>query len=130
MSALINYQDAATLVVMGGSSEYANDKSVDEIATVPVVFLQNTGLSHSAYQDAITSDAVMYVDPDNEFVQSRSYRLEGMRVLAPMFGASDPDGWYKIESVTVNRDHLLSNEIDNVECALKKTHEVVIDHVS
>lgn len=130
MSALINYQDTATIVVMGGSSEYANDKSVEEMAAVSVVFLQNTGLSHGAYQDAITSDAIMYVDPEDGFVQSHFYRLEDMFVLAPLFGATDPEGWYKIESVTVNRDHLLSNEIDNVECALKKTHEVVIDNVS
>lgn len=129
MSGLIRYQDSATLVVMD-SSEYANDKTVAELASVHVVFLQNTGMSHSAYQDSFTSDAIMYVDPEDPFVSGKQYRLEDMYVLAPMFEANDADGWYKITDVTVNRDHLLSNQIDNVECALKKTHSTVIPYVS
>jgi hypothetical protein len=47
-----------------------------------------------------------------------------MYILAPLFGVDDPNGWFKIVDVTINRDHLLNNVIDNVELKLKKTRPI------
>lgn len=120
---LLNYQDTATFVVVQ-SAGYAGSKALVEQEDVPVIFLQGTALVHSGFQDNVDADAICYVDPGDEFVRDHNYRLEGMYVLAPLFEVDDDDGWYKVETVTVNRDHLLGNVIDNVELQLKKTRPV------
>jgi hypothetical protein len=119
----LHYQDTATFVKVG-SSGYANDKAVVEQEDVPVIFLQGTGFVHQNSQDAVTSDAIVYPDPSSQFVQDNWNRLEGMYLLAPLFGVDSDDGWYKITNVLVNRDHLLGNQIDNIECQLKKTRRI------
>jgi hypothetical protein len=116
----LNYQDTATFITVE-SNGYGNDKSVTAQVEVPVIFVQNTGFRHANNQDAIESDAVCWPDPENSFIQSNFNRLEGMYILEPLFGASDDPSWYKIIDVTVNRDHLLQNEINNIELKLKKT---------
>lgn len=120
MTDLFDYQDTITMYEVS-SGTYSNSKSVVSSSDVPCVFLQNTQMSRSRFQDSVDSDAVCYVDPLNSFVQSKFNRLEGMYILAPLFGAGDSGSWYKVTDVIVNRDHLLGNEIDNIELRLKKS---------
>ena len=57
----ITYKDTIRLikpVVDGYGAE-----SIGEMSNVPSLFAQNTGWSHGSNQSAITSDAVVYVDP-------------------------------------------------------------------
>lgn len=120
MTLLLNYQDTATFVTVSADS-YGNTKVIEEQYDVPVIILQNTGFVHSTNQDALTADAVLYPDPLNSFISDNHNRLEGMYVVMPLYGDSADDGWYKITHVSVNRDHLLTNSIDNIECSLKRT---------
>lgn len=119
----LNYQDTGTFYEVG-SGGYANNKTVASSSDVPIIFLQNTGFTHSQFQDGIDSDAICYVDPSNTFIQDNYNRLEGMYLKAAMFGAPGVISWFKVESVTINRDHLLGNQIDNIELSLKKTKEL------
>lgn len=115
----IDYKDSIRLIlptVNGYGTEL-----VDDEATVKCLFGQNTGWSHSANQDAITSDAYCYVDPKNEFVMSHFNRLEGMLIVAQLFGVGESDAWYRVTSVSVGRDLLLCNNIDNILLGLTKT---------
>lgn len=119
MSPCIAYNDTVTLVkttVDGYGSQI-----LDDSADVPAVVELNTGYTHAANQDAVTSDAIVLVDPTNAFVQANFYRLEEMLVVIDLFNTPLGDAWYKVESVTVNRDHQLCNQIDNVQLNLKKT---------
>ncbi len=116
----ICYQDSATFIEVA-SSGYSGDKTVVERATVNCLLVQNTQFSHSSFQDAIEADYIMWVDPENTFVSGNYNRLEGMYVIVSPFGAGDSISWYKVTDVTVNRDHLLENEINNIELRLKKT---------
>ena len=117
------YQDTATFVKVT-SDGYSSDKTVTQQVDIGVVFVQNTQMSRSSFQDSIDSDAICWVDPEDAFVMENFNRLEGMYILEPLFGSADSQSWYKITDVTVNRDHLLSNEIDNIELALKKTRPI------
>ncbi len=119
----LNYQDTATFVV-AQSGEYGNSKTMLEQADVPVIFLQATQFRHASFQDQIDADAICYPDITNEFIVAHANRLEGMYVLEPLYGAADSIAWFKITQVIVNRDHLLNNEIDNIECRLKKASPV------
>ncbi len=94
-------------------------------ASVAVTFIQNTQFSRSNFQDAIDSDAICYPDFNNDFIVANFNRLEGIYVLQPLYGSGDDQSWYKITSVTINRDHLLNNQIDNIVSALKKTRPIL-----
>lgn len=120
MSRLFEYQDTATFYKVASGS-YSNSKTVVSSSSVSCVFLQNTQLGRSRFQDSIESDAVCYPDPENSWIVSNYNRLEGMYILAPLYGSGDSVSWYKVVSATVNRDHLLDNEIDNIELRLKKS---------
>ena len=117
---IFDYQDTATFVI-AKSSGYDGSKTMVKQIDVNVVFVQNTGFDRVNFQDGINADAICWVDPDNSFVKDNYNRLEGMYVLEPLFGAGDSASWYKVTDVTVNRDHLLTNRIDNIELRLKKT---------
>ena len=119
----LTYLDEATFVKVT-TTGYGNNKVVQDQEVVPVIFLQSTGFAHVNNQDAITADAICYPDPENAFIIENANRLEGMYLLAPFFDGSNDEGWYKIESVSVNRDHLLTNTIDNIQCLLKKTRKI------
>lgn len=125
----MRYQDTAVFY-KAGLTGYANSKVVDELASVDSIFLQNTGFLHSNNQDAIDSDAVIYPNPSDEFIQENANRLEGMTVKVVMFGSEADESWYKIVNVSVNRDHLLTNIIDNIECLVKKTRPLRIGGTS
>ena len=117
---ILSYQDTATFYKVT-SSGYGNTKVVEEVDDIPVIFLQGTGFIRSNNQEQIDSDAICYPDPTHSFVVSNHMRLEGMYILAPLFSVDSEDGWYKVTKCIINRDHLLGNEIDNIQLLLKKT---------
>lgn len=121
--ATLHYRDTVTVVSVS-SAGYSSNKTVTSHEDVACVFLQNTKTGRGQFQDTLDSDAVLYPDPTSQFISENHNRLEGMYVLAPLYGSSNDDSWYKIVSVTVNRDHLLDNTIDNIECRLKKTRPI------
>ena len=119
----LNYQDTATFV-RTESSGYGNNQEVVESSDVPVIFVQNTQFRRNNYQDGLDSDAVCWPDPTNTFIVNMANRLEGLYVLMPLYGAADDIAWFRVIDVTINRDHLISNQIDNIELRLKKTKPI------
>lgn len=120
MTLALDYNETLTFykVTTGG---YRGTKIVEDSADVPCVFVQGTGMINSAFQENVEADALAYPDFENDFIVENANRLEGMYVLANVYGGEDNASWFKIESVAVNRDHLLGNQIDNIECRLKKS---------
>src|SRR5690606_37832247 len=102
---MIKYRDSVELYSVG-SSGYANSKTSIIEAIVPCVFLQSVGYDRVSSQDGVISDAICYLDPQDSFVVQNHYRLEGMYLKAVMFGSEEMESWYKVENVSVNRDHL------------------------
>lgn len=123
MTQLLNYPDTATFAEVG-SSGYAGKKAMIAQFECEVIFVQSIDFRHNNFRDEIDADALCFPNPENEFVVNYSNRLEGMYVLMPLYGAADSVAWYKITKVTVNRDHLISNSIDNIELQLKKATPV------
>lgn len=122
MTVCVDYKDSVRLIapgVSGYGSEYISTE-----ATIPAIFGQGTGWAHGNNQTAVTSDAFCYIDPNNAFVVSNFYRLEGMLIVAQLFGVAASDAWYRIVHVAIGRDSLLCNKIDNVLLSLKKTTEI------
>lgn len=119
----IEYQDSVT-ILKAASSGYRGSKDVSEYKVVPAIFIQSTGFIQAGFQENIDADAICFPDPESQFVLDNFNRLEGMYLIAEIFGVDEDDAWYKIIDVTVNRDHLLENEIDNVQLNLKKTEPI------
>lgn len=125
MGVPINYQDTITIVTVEADSDgYANDKDVTQQVDIPVIFIQSTEFVRNGFQENIDADAICYPDPNTPFVAENADRLEGMYIIAPLYGADAVDSWYKVETCTVNRDHLLTNSVDNIELLLKKTEAI------
>lgn len=120
----LKYNEVLTFVEVASSSGYGNSKTISSQHDVDCIFIQNTQFNRGNYQENVDADAFCYPDPENSFIQSLANRLEGLYILAPLFGASDDQAWYKVTDVTVNRDHLLTNTIDNIELKLKKTRPI------
>lgn len=124
MGVLLDYKDTVQLISTQLASDGYGTEIVDEVNDVQALFLSNTGWQHGNFQTQTTSDAEVYLDPEDEFVMANAYRLEGMYILANRFEGEDSQEWYKITQVIVGEDKLLDNQIDNVQCQLKKTTEV------
>ncbi len=120
----LNYNETVTFYSTK-SDVYANNKRIDEKADVDCIFTQATNFSHNAFRDTIDADAICYPDFENDFIISHHNRLEGMYILAPIFGDPDERALYKVINCTINRDHLLSNKIDNIELILKKSEKIL-----
>lgn len=118
------YKDIATFYKVA-SDEYGRKKLVTEYESVPVIFLQGIKVIQTGGQETLDADAVCYPDPTSDFVLDNFNRLEGMFIKAPLYGVDDDDAWYRVESVTVNRDHLLTNTIDNILLVLKKSAKLL-----
>lgn len=115
----MNFPDTVTLYEVTYDEDYG--KPVLSAGTsVKAAFEQPIGWEHSDSQDAITSDARLWLDPDNSFLTSRGYRIEGLHVKVNLFGASDRDQYFEIVNVHPVRDTLLGNRVRHVECDLKK----------
>lgn len=120
----IPYRDTVTIYEVV-PDEYGRSKDIASTSAVSAIFLQSIKIRQSGSQDTIDADAIVYLDPDDTYIQGKSYRLEGMYLRAPIYDSASGDNWYCIESVTVNRDHLLSNQIDNILCILSKSEKLV-----
>lgn len=96
------------------------DKTATVLTDVKSLFIQRTGVVHTDNADGVTSDATVYLDPQNEILLANMYRLEGMYIIAQPFGQTTEESWYKISSVTVAQRKLLNNTIDNIYCRLEK----------
>ena len=116
----LNHKDTVIFVDVTATG-YGNKKVVSGQHEVKGTFLQNTGFLHTTNQDILEADAILYPNERDAWVKANHNRLEGMYVIIPMYGSSNNDSWYKVDTVAVNRDHLLSNSIDNIQLTLKKT---------
>lgn len=116
---MINYPDSATFysVVPAG---YGANKQVIEAEEVPIIFVQSTGYVKTGNAENIDADAIAYADPENAFILETHFRIEGMYIKCSPFGAEDDVSWYKVTKASVFKDHLLENQVDNVELQLKK----------
>lgn len=118
----LDYKDSVQLVDPVIDS-YGAEK-IGQVETVPALFIQGTGWQHAQNQTAVTSDGIIYIDPEHWFVIANTYRLEDMLVIANPFGSPTGDAWFRIVDVIVAQDKLLGNGIDNIRLELKKTTEL------
>lgn len=125
MSVCIQYKDPITLVLTE-PDEYGTEVLSDQADIMAAIDL-NTGYTHGNNQDAVVSDAIAFISPDNQFVQDNYNRLEEMLVLIDLFNTPDNRAWYKIVQVNVARDTQLCNKIDHLELLLKKTSRLAND---
>jgi hypothetical protein len=100
---------------------YGTDVATEcQVATMGGLFVQVLSNSHTANQDAITSQSSVHLPPDNAYILANYVRLEGMVVSISLFEAPDVVQFFRITSCTIARDVLLGNRLQHIECILKK----------
>lgn len=124
MSDLIDYKDQVVLVLTAPGDAYGTREVVETHTASAVVVFGSIGARHAANQDNISADVTVFVDPSDAWVQDEHYRLEELLVVIGLFGTPQADAWYQVTDVAIHRDHLLSNQIDNVQLSLSKTASI------
>lgn len=112
------------------TSDGYGDKVVTVLTDVNALFLQSSGNSHSNNTEIVNSDAHVYLDIDNEVLKDRGYRIEGMYIIANLFGADDAKSWYRVSRVVVGQRKLLDNNVDNVHAFLREVSPQEVGYVS
>ena len=120
----IDYKDTISIVETTLSSDGYATEIIKSLNEVSALFITAIGQQQGGHQNSITSTAEVYIDPTNEFVMNNYFRLEGMLIIANPFGDDTAASWYRIDQVTIGQDKLLSNQIDNISCALSKSTEI------
>jgi len=113
---MLKYQDKITLVSVE-IDEYGTEYAKDE-AVIPAIVDYSSGYTHSDHQDLLDTDAVVAIDPNNQFVLDNHFRLEEFLVKIKLLNKTD---WYKITDVSIAKDSLLCNKFRHIELRLKKT---------
>lgn len=109
-----------TIQLVTTSTDGYGDKTTQVLTAVKCLFVQRTSVSHDNNADGVQSDAIVYLDPQNQIVLDNAYRLEGMYVIANIFAQPEQTSWYKIVGVRVGQRKLLDNTVDNIHCDLQK----------
>ena len=118
MNLLLEYKDPIILIETV-QDEYG-DNSIGHIERLNGLFRLGASQSEVNYVETLGTDAHVYLDIENEFVKNNAFRLEGMYIVANLFGGKENQAWYKISSVIVGQRKLLDNDINNVHCRLTK----------
>lgn len=108
------------LIYPNGPLSISGRSALGEPTTVPCLYVQVTAYQHASSQDAITGTSVLALPPDDPFVLEHADRLEEMVVEVNPFNGVAAGQRFKIEKATPARDVLLGNEVQHIECELKK----------
>lgn len=90
-------------------------------ADVKAAFFQGMAIGRANNTDLLdTYDAHCYVDETDPFVVDNAFRLEGMYVLANLYGYPDEKSWYKIRDVKLGVTKIIDNVVNNCHLFLDK----------
>ena len=115
---MISYKDTVKLIEV--DADGYNDKTVVLNQAVKALFHLGGSYAQTASAEEHLADAHVYLNPKDANVLVNAYRLEGMYIVANLFGGDEADAWYRIGRVVVGQRKLLENNVDNVHCFLNK----------
>lgn len=118
MNLLLNYKDPVTLIET--TQDGYGDNKISHIEHLNGLFVQGNSQAEANYVEGLGTDAHIYLDIGNEFVQANAFRLEGMYLICNLFNGDEREAWYKISRVKVGQRKLLGNEVNNIHCFLTK----------
>ena len=97
------------------SDNYGRSRLITQSEEIAIVVLAGVTLTTGGQAESTGSASTAYVDPKADFVTTNINRLNGMWLAVDSVGLVE---WYRVTGVTVNRNHLLGNRIDNIELSL------------
>lgn len=118
MNQLLDYKD--DLYLIETAQDGYGDNTIAHIESVKGLFVQGNSQSQINYTEALGTDAHVYLDIDDPYIQANAFRLEGMYLVANIFNGNIDESWYKISRCKVGQRKLLENDINNVHCFLTK----------
>lgn len=118
MNQLLTYKDPVYLIET--TQNMYGDNAIGHVEKIYGLFVQGNSQSESRFVEALGTDAHIYLDIENPYVLENAFRLEGMYIVANLYGGKESQSWYKIARCKVGQRKLLENDINNVHCFLTK----------
>lgn len=110
-----------TVTIINTAVDGYGDTVILEQADVKGAFFQGTATAMMNDTDMIeTYDAHCYVDETAPFVVENAFRLEGMYLVASLYGYPSNKSWYKIRDVKLGVTKIRDNVVNNCHCFLQK----------
>lgn len=125
MNLLLEYKDPVLLIETRQNAY--GDNEISHIEHLNGLFRQGNSQAEMGYVEALSTDAHIYLDIENEFVRANAFRLEGMYIVANLSNGRENQSWYKISSCIVGQRKLLGNEVNNIHCRLTKCSALEIE---
>lgn len=117
----LEYKDNARIVRLT-MDEYGDLSTIEDEADIKVLFRFGMTSNQNDYVANLGTDAHVYLDINNPFIQRNLCRLEGMYLIMDRYGE---DIWYKIEKSVIGRTLLTDNVDNNVHCWLSKSAALI-----
>ena len=103
------------------------DAVVLESGDVKGAFFQGMSQNHTNDTDLLeTYDAHCYVDETDPFVVENAFRLEGMYLVANLYGYPEEKSWYISRDVKLGVTKIVDNVVNNCHCFLQKCEPITI----
>lgn len=118
MNLPLEYKDPITLIET--AQDGYGDNAIAHVEHLNGLFVQGSSASEVGYVETLGTDAHIYLDIQNSFIQENAFRLEGMYLIVNLFGGKESNAWYKIDRCKVGQRKLLGNEVNNIHCFLSK----------
>lgn len=81
------------------------------VQSLLAVIEENAGLTNSGYYDQLSGDAHLYLPGNNSYLVGIGYQIQGYFV-------EYSGRMYRIESVSIGKASLTTNQIEHIECSL------------
>lgn len=105
-----------------------HDMVVNDSVELKGGFFQGTGeIKQGTTDTIITYDAHCYLDETDPWVLEHAFRLEGMYLIANLYGGKVNDAWYKIVHVKLGVTKLLDNVVNNCHVFLQKASPLELE---
>lgn len=114
----MRYVDTVQLAT--ATTDGYGDKTITALTDCRANFMKREAVPRVSNMKANKTETSVYLDPTNAVVLANIDDLEGMFLVADLFGGSIDNSWYRISHATVAQRKLLDNKIDNVFCLLEK----------
>lgn len=87
------------------------EADISTMQSLWAIIEENAGLTNSGYYDQLSGDAHLYLPGDYSYLMSIDYQIQGYFV--------EYNGrMYRIESVSIGKASLTTNQVDHIECSL------------
>lgn len=94
-----------------------SDSNTGELHTVRALVALTNGVRRGGLVDALAGDATAYLDPNDAWMRSIGYKIEGFFLTVEKFSVSRT---YKVMNVAIGERHATDGSVSHIEVELEE----------